>query len=69
MCKEKDVATMSKNQLEQQIAELKMDYVRLQGDMEKLESTGHPAMLEKAEARLASIEMQLQELNQALAKL
>lgn len=60
---------MSKQQLEQQIAELKMDYVRLQGDMEKLESTGHPAMLEKAEQRLASMEAQLQELNQALAKL
>ncbi|WP_342527969.1 SE1832 family protein [Chryseomicrobium sp. FSL W7-1435] len=60
---------MTKHELEQQIAELKMDYVRLQGDMEKLESTGHPAMLEKAELRLAAMEVQLQELNAALAKL
>lgn len=60
---------MTKHELEQQIAELKMDYVRLQGDMEKLESTGHPAMLEKAEERLAAMEAQLQELNEALAKI
>ncbi|OZS77643.1 hypothetical protein CF394_10565 [Tetzosporium hominis] len=60
---------MTKHELEQQIAELKMDYVRLQGDMEKLESTGHPAMLEKAEQRLAAMEAQLQELNEALAKI
>lgn len=60
---------MTKHELEQQIAELKMDYVRLQGDMEKLESTGHPAMLEKAEKRLAAMEAQLQELNEALAKI
>ncbi|WP_392454735.1 SE1832 family protein [Chryseomicrobium aureum] len=59
---------MTKHELEQQLAELKMDYVRLQGDMEKLESTGHPAMLEKAEARLAAMEVHLQELNEALAK-
>lgn len=60
---------MTKHELEQQISELKMDYVRLQGDMEKLESTGHPAMLEKAEQRLAAMEAQLQELNEALAKI
>lgn len=60
---------MTKHELQQEIAELKMDYVRLQGDMEKLESTGHPAMLDNAEKRLATMETRLQELNQALAKL
>ena len=50
---------MNASEIQAQIAELKMDYIRLQGDMEKLVSTGHPAMLEKAEQRLADMEVQL----------
>ena len=60
---------MNASKIQAQIAELKMDYIRLQGDMEKLESTGHPAMLEKAEQRLADMEVQLAELNNKLAAL
>ena len=60
---------MNAQDIKAQIAELKMDYIRLQGDMEKLESTGHPAMLEKAEQRLADMELQLADLNKKLAAL
>ena len=38
---------MTKQQLQAQIAELKMDYINLQGDMEKLESNGHPTQVRK----------------------
>ena len=60
---------MNASEIQAQIIELKMDYIRLQGDMEKLESTGHPTMLEKAEQRLADMEVQLAELNKKLAAL
>jgi len=60
---------MTSQQIKQQIAELKNDYIRLQGDMEKLESTGHPTMIEQAEQRLANMEVQLAELNKKLAAL
>ncbi|AXI01050.1 hypothetical protein DV702_15790 [Sporosarcina sp. PTS2304] len=58
---------MNKDQLEQEILELKMDYINLQGDMEKLESTGHHKMIENAERRLARMEERLAELNKQLA--
>ena len=60
---------MTKSEIEAQIAELKMDYVRQQGDLEKLESTGHEAQVEKAEQRLAQMEEQLSQLNKQLAAL
>lgn len=60
---------MTSQQIKAQIAELKMDYIRLQGDMEKLESTGHSAMIEQAEQRLGNMELQLAELNKKLAAL
>lgn len=60
---------MTSQQIKAQIAELKIDYIRLQGDMEKLESTGHPAMIEQAEKRLGNMELQLAELNKKLAAL
>lgn len=60
---------MTSQEIQAQIAELKMDYIRLQGDIEKLESTGHPGMVEKAEQRLANMEVQLAELNKKLAAL
>lgn len=60
---------MTSQQIQAEIAELKMDYIRLQGDMEKLESTGHPTMIEQAEQRLGNMEIQLAELNKKLAAL
>ncbi|ANU27394.1 SE1832 family protein [Planococcus versutus] len=60
---------MNKRELEYAIAELKMDYVRHQGDIEKLETTGHDGMVEKAELRLEKMELQLAELNKKLADL
>lgn len=58
---------MNKNQVESAIAELKMDYINLQGDIEKLESTGNDSYVHKAEVRLAAMEERLAELNQQLA--
>jgi len=59
----------TKNDLEYQIKELKMDYINLQGDIEKLESTGHNDQVAQAEQRLANMESQLAELNKHLAEL
>lgn len=59
---------MNKSQLESEIAELKMDYVNLQGDIEKLESTGNDQSVQKAEARLAAMEEKLAKLNKQLAQ-
>lgn len=60
---------LTKSQLQSQIAELKMDYINLQGDIEKLESTGHIDSVTKAEERLATMEQQLAELNKQLLAL
>ena len=60
---------LTKDQLEQQIAELKMDYINLQGDMEKLESLGHSDSVKQALARLENMEARLAELNKQLAAL
>lgn len=60
---------LTKRELEQQIAELKMDYVNLQGDMEKLEQTGHAGSVAQAAERLERMEKQLSELNKQLAAL
>lgn len=57
---------MNKRQVENEIAELKMDYMNLQGDIEKLESTGNDSFVKKAEVRLATMEEKLSELNQKL---
>ncbi|MEK4027097.1 MULTISPECIES: SE1832 family protein [Bacillaceae] len=58
---------MTKSEIESKIAELKMDYIRIQGDIEKLESTGNG--VSKAEEQLIRIEKELQELNEELATL
>lgn len=60
---------MTKSQLQSEIAELKLDYINLQGDMEKLESNGHPTQVENAERRLATMEEKLAELNKQLVEL
>ena len=46
-----------------------MDYISLQGDVEKLESTGHADSVHKAEQRLASMEERLAQLNKQLAEI
>lgn len=60
---------LTKDQIEQQIAELKMDYINLQGDMEKLESLGHAGSVTQALTRLENMEARLAELNKQLAAL
>lgn len=60
---------LSKSDIEQQILQLKMDYINLQGDIEKLENTGHIDSVTQAEKRLAKMEQQLAELNKQLAAL
>lgn len=55
---------MKKSQIEYKIAELKMDYMRVQGDIEKLESTGHGTI--KAEELLTAMEIELKVLNEQL---
>lgn len=60
---------LTKDQIEQQIAELKMDYINLQGDMEKLESLGHADSVKQAVTRLENMEARLAELNKQLAAL
>ena len=54
---------MNKRQVESAIVKLKMDYINLQGDIEKLESTGNNSYVKKAELRLATMEEKLAELN------
>ena len=63
------VFTMDKQQIEREIAELKMDYINLQGDIEKLESVGLNKRVEKSEERLGKMEARLSELNEQLAQL
>lgn len=60
---------LTKSQIQSQIVELKMDYINLQGDIEKLENTGHIDSVTKAEERLANMEQKLAELNKQLAAL
>lgn len=58
---------MDKKQIEREIAELKMEYVNLQGDIEKLESVGQNRFVAKSEVRLGAMEEKLAELNKQLA--
>ncbi|WP_166805901.1 SE1832 family protein [Jeotgalibacillus sp. R-1-5s-1] len=51
---------MTKSEISSRIAELKMDYIRAQDDLEKLESVGHDVT--SAEKRLSAIEEELSEL-------
>lgn len=60
---------MNRQELEYEITELKSDYTRQQGDIEKLETTGHARMVEQAEERLEKMEQRLAELNKKLAEL
>jgi hypothetical protein len=59
----------TKAELRNQIAELKMDYINLQGDVEKMESLGHSDSVAKAVERLEKMETRLAELNKQLLEL
>lgn len=59
---------MDKKQIEREIAELKMEYVNLQGDIEKLESVGQNVFVAKSEVRLGAMEEKLAMLNKKLAE-
>lgn len=48
---------MTEKEAEARIAELKMDYVRIQNDMEKMESVGHRSS--QMEGQLIEIEEEL----------
>ncbi len=60
---------MDKKQIEREIGELKMEYVNLQGDIEKMESVGQRNFVAKAEVRLGAMESKLSALNKQLRDL
>ena len=55
---------MDKKQIEYQISELKAEYIRLQNDLEKLESVG--GNVGPLERQITEIENELKTLNQKL---
>ncbi|WP_173918482.1 SE1832 family protein [Halobacillus sp. Marseille-Q1614] len=57
---------MTKQEIRDEIAFLKSDYIRIQGDLEKLDAAG--GNVENAEKQLAQMEDQLKDLKQQLAK-
>jgi hypothetical protein len=57
---------MTKKEIQDQITFLKSDYVRIQGDLDKLEANG--ANVSNAEAQLERIENELKHLNKQLAE-
>lgn len=58
---------MDKKKIEQEIAELKVEYINLQGDIEKLESVGQNRFVAKSEIRLGAMEEKLAALRKQLA--
>jgi arginine/lysine/ornithine decarboxylase len=57
---------MTKKEIQDQIAFLKADYIRIQGDLDKLEAAG--GNIQNAEKQLARMEEELKDLNKQLAK-
>ncbi|UOQ45253.1 hypothetical protein MUN89_04710 [Halobacillus salinarum] len=57
---------MNKKEIEDQITFLKSDYIRIQGDLDKLEASG--ANVQNAEDQLARIEKELKDLKKELAQ-
>ncbi|PGT81061.1 MULTISPECIES: SE1832 family protein [Bacillaceae] len=55
---------MSSQDIQQIIDELKMEYIRVQGDIEKLEATGHST--EKLESKLLELEEELSKIRTQL---
>ncbi|MBA2175166.1 hypothetical protein H0266_09700 [Halobacillus locisalis] len=57
---------MTEKEIQDEITFLKADYIRIQGDLDKLEAAG--GNVQKAEQQLASMEEQLKSLNKQLAE-
>ncbi|WP_281658913.1 SE1832 family protein [Halobacillus sp. Cin3] len=57
---------MTEQEIRDQIAFLKSDYVRIQGDLDKLEAAG--GNIQNAEQQLARMEEELKVLNKKLAE-
>ncbi|MFZ0369576.1 MAG: SE1832 family protein [Halobacillus sp.] len=57
---------MNKKEIQDQIAFLKADYIRIQGDLDKLEANG--ANVENAESQLERMEKELKDLKVQLAE-
>lgn len=58
---------MSKKELEAKLLELKSDYIRIQGDMDKLEFVG--GRVSSAEEQLIRLEKEIAEVNNELEKI
>lgn len=58
---------MAKKELEAKLAELKSDYVRIQGDMDKLEFVG--GRVSSAEEQLIRLEKEIATINKQLNNL
>lgn len=58
---------MTKKQLQEKLAELKSDYVRIQGDMDKLEFVG--GRVSSAEEQLIRLEQEIASINKQLENL
>jgi len=58
---------MDKKQLEAKLLELKSDYIRIQGDLDKLEAVG--GRVSSAEEQLVRLEKEIAETNKQLEKL
>lgn len=57
---------MTKEEIQKRIVELKSDYIRIQGDMEKLESLGKNGNVSYSEKLLEEIELELKQLRELL---
>lgn len=57
---------MNKKELEAKLLELKSDYVRIQGDMDKLEFVG--GRVSSAEGQLIRLEKEIADINKQLEK-
>lgn len=58
---------MSKKELEAKLLELKSDYIRIQGDLDKLEAVD--GRVSSAQEQLVRLEKEIAEVNDQLAKL
>lgn len=57
---------MKKAEIQKKIDELKSDYIRIQGDMEKLESLGKHSNVAYSEKLLEELEAELKQLREKL---